>query len=149
MACEFLGPLRNAGLGQQPDVYKCSNPGVAYSACTLANPTGHIFKGKTLSSCDTCPLFKASKSDVHAPSASLPPLVVRGLNFARALARWAAAGFATRSQDTIAERLAICQECPHFVKNHCAKCGCACVEKNRLMNKLALASEKCPIGKWE
>ena len=78
----------------------------------------------------------------------LPPLLVRGLNFAAAMFRWVAAGRPVRSQSEIDERLAICQSCPQLVENVCQKCGCACVEENSVLNKLALATEKCPIGKW-
>ena len=80
---------------------------------------------------------------------TLPPLFIRGLNFAGAMARHAASGFKRCSKTQISERLAICQACPHLVDNHCQLCGCACIETNQLMNKLALESEKCPLGKWK
>lgn len=78
----------------------------------------------------------------------LPPLLIRGWNFARAMTRWAGSGFEMRTQEEINERLVICQACPHLVNDHCNLCGCACVEKNQAMNKLALKTESCPIGKW-
>ena len=81
--------------------------------------------------------------------AVIPPLWIRGLNFATAMARWAAAGMPRRTQAEIDERLAICQSCPELVDNHCGKCGCACVETNQVMNKLALSTEACPLGKWK
>jgi hypothetical protein len=77
-----------------------------------------------------------------------PSLIIRGWNFAAAMARWTLAGMPRRTQAEIDERLAICQACPFLHNNHCTKCGCACVEQNRLINKLALATEKCPEGKW-
>ncbi len=83
-----------------------------------------------------------------SPAAEGPSLVIRGWNFAAAMARWTLAGMPRRNQAEIDERLAICQACPHLHNNHCTKCGCACVEQNRLVNKLALATEKCPEGKW-
>ena len=82
------------------------------------------------------------------PAQSAPPLIVRGWNFATAIARWTLAGMPRRSQAEIDARLAICQACPFLQNDHCTKCGCACVEQNRLINKLALATEKCPEGKW-
>lgn len=75
-------------------------------------------------------------------------MIIRGWNFAAAMARWTLAGWPRRTQEEIDTRLAICQACPHLENDHCNQCGCACVETNRLMNKLALASEKCPLGKW-
>jgi hypothetical protein len=82
------------------------------------------------------------------PNPTQPSLMIRGWNFAAAMARWTLAGMPRRTQAEIDERLAICQACPHLHNNHCTKCGCACVEQNRLVNKLALATEKCPEGKW-
>jgi hypothetical protein len=79
----------------------------------------------------------------------LPPLLIRGLNFAGAISRYTKNGFRRRSQQEIEERLAICQACPQFIDNHCRICGCPCIETNQLMNKLALASEACPLGKWK
>ena len=79
----------------------------------------------------------------------LPPLIIRGVNFASAMFRWASSGMPRRTQAEIDERLAICQICPHLVDNHCQVCGCPCVETNQLINKLALATEACPLGKWK
>lgn len=78
-----------------------------------------------------------------------PPLLIRGWNFAVAMTRWTLAGMPRRSQDEIEERLAICQGCEHLVDNQCNQCGCLCVESNHLINKLALTTERCPVGKWE
>lgn len=78
----------------------------------------------------------------------LPPLIIRGLNFASAMARWTLAGFPRRAPEEIAARLAVCESCPHFAKNHCTHCGCACVETDQILNKLALATETCPDGRW-
>ncbi len=79
----------------------------------------------------------------------MPPMIIRGINFAGAMFRWAASGLPRRSQAEIDERLAICQACPQLVDNHCNLCGCACIETNQLMNKLALSTEQCPLGKWK
>jgi uncharacterized protein (DUF885 family) len=97
---------------------------------------------------ETTPLivFEAS---VGAKESDTPTLMIRGINFATALIRWASSGMQRRSQQEIEERLAICQACPQFIDNHCRVCGCPCIETNQLMNKLALASEACPLGKWK
>ena len=91
----------------------------------------------------------STRSAAPEQDSSLPPILIRGLNFASAMARHAANGFKRCSKKQIDERLAICQSCPHLVDNHCQLCGCACIETNQLMNKLALASEACPLGKWK
>jgi len=87
---------------------------------------------------------------LHAPvMPPVPPsLVIRGWNFAAAMARWTLAGMPRRTQEEIDERLAICQACDFLQNDHCTKCGCACVESNRLINKLSLSTENCPDGKW-
>lgn len=82
-------------------------------------------------------------------SNSSPPILILGWNFASAITRWTLAGMPRRTQAEIDERLAICQACPFLVDNHCNRCGCACVEQNQLINKLALATEKCPENKWD
>ncbi|WP_397568535.1 DUF6171 family protein [Schlesneria sp. T3-172] len=78
-----------------------------------------------------------------------PSVWIRGWNFANAMARHAATGFSRAADTVIEERLSICQRCPHLVDQHCQLCGCPCIAENQLLNKLALASESCPLGKWK
>lgn len=76
--------------------------------------------------------------------------LIRGWNFTMAMAKWTAAGMKMRSQAEIDARLKICQACPYLDRQStCTVCGCACVETNQVLNKLAIATEKCPMGKWE
>lgn len=67
--------------------------------------------------------------------------------YATALAKHAADGFRQSSPDTIARRLSICQSCVHFnATGSCGICGCNCNNNpNSLVNKLAMASESCPL----
>jgi len=95
------------------------------------------------------PLEKATPQPPRAAQPEIPSLIIRGWNFAAAMTRWTLAGMPRRTQAEIDERLAICQACPFLVDNHCNRCGCACVEQNQLINKLALATEKCPENKWD
>ena len=81
-------------------------------------------------------------------NATLPPLLIRGLNFAAAMSKHALDGFRRCSKKQIEARLEICEGCPQLIDNHCGLCGCACIEENRLTNKLALKSSECPIQKW-
>lgn len=79
-----------------------------------------------------------------------PNWLIRGWNFTAAMAKWTAAGRPMRTQDEIDARLKICQACPYLDRqSNCTVCGCACVETNQVLNKLAIATEKCPKGKWE
>lgn len=100
--------------------------------------------------------FPAARSEIlvsrlarHESNQTPPSFWIRGWNFANAMARHVASGFARCSKEVIEERLAICQACPHLVDQHCQLCGCACVAENQLINKLALTSEACPLGKWK
>lgn len=79
-------------------------------------------------------------------NAELPSLASRVWNFAGAMTHWAASGFPTRSQEQIEERMAICQACPLLQNNVCQKCGCSV---DGLINKLAVATEACPDGRWK
>ncbi len=92
---------------------------------------------------------ESASIELNTNDQSLPPPFIRGLNFASAMVRWTSSGMPRRTQAEIDERLTICQACPHFVDNHCRVCGCPCVETNQLINKLALATEACPLGKWK
>lgn len=89
---------------------------------------------------------KAAEQEAEA---ALPPLLIRGCNFAAAMAKWALCGFPLRPKQSIAKLLKICEQCDHFDSHHkrCRQCGC-CVETGTLISKLTLASEHCPEGKW-
>lgn len=80
-----------------------------------------------------------------------PSGVAQAAKFAAALIKWARAGLPTRTPEEIEERLVICQACPHFdgKQERCRKCGC-CLggQRSGWRNKLAYATEECPIGKW-
>lgn len=75
-------------------------------------------------------------------------------NYAKALAKWTAAGMPKRDQAEIDRLFAICNSCEHFVNDsrpHCGLCGCSCGEgDNPLANKLAMGTEHCPLDppKW-
>lgn len=47
-------------------------------------------------------------------------------------------------KNTVENRRAICEECPHLRKplNQCAECGCFVGLKSKLRKA------QCPIGKW-
>lgn len=81
----------------------------------------------------------------------MPGPVKRAARYSKAVARWIAAGRPTRSQDEIDALLAICQGCEHFNADAsaCRRCGCNLNnQRSGLTNKLAMATEHCPLGKW-
>ncbi|WP_373650578.1 hypothetical protein [Schlesneria sp. DSM 10557] len=93
-------------------------------------------------------MVSAATADLDAAMAKAPSLLIKTWNFGRAMAWNAFHGFPRSGEALIKRRLTICQSCEHLRESHCQLCGCACVEANRLMNKLAHAGSACPIGKW-
>jgi len=81
------------------------------------------------------------------PQPDLPPILIRGLNFAASMARWTLSGFAMATEETISKRVKICQACPWYRNERCGKCGC-CIENGIIVNKTSLATETCPEGYW-
>ena len=103
-----------------------------------------LLGSKDSSACEGSILHDDVSLDMSPPI----PLWVRGWNFATAMARHATNGFKRSSPELLETRLAQCQACPELENDHCKLCGCACVAENRFLNKIALESEKCPLGKW-
>jgi hypothetical protein len=71
-------------------------------------------------------------------------------HYAQAVARWTLAGWPMRSGESVRRLLAICEsQTDCYADGHCLKCGCK-VNNWRfpLANKLKMAGEKCPLGKW-
>lgn len=86
-----------------------------------------------------------------ATSPPLPGIIKRAGQYAKAIARWTAAGSPTRTQAEIDGLLAVCRGCRQYNAQHaaCAKCGCNVnSQASGLANKLAMATEHCPLRKW-
>src|SRR5688572_25002689 len=78
-------------------------------------------------------------------------VVTIGRNFSKALANHVVDGFDKRSQQEIDHIMDIyCSGCSFFNGTACThiNCGCNVNREERFLNKLAWASEKCPIGLW-
>lgn len=76
-----------------------------------------------------------------------PSMLTRAMNFTAAMSKWALAGMPVRNQDQVDELLVICKSCPEYRDQMCTKCGCPSGKKP-VLDKLVLATEKCPLGKW-
>lgn len=86
-----------------------------------------------------------------APRAAItdgPSLLQKAKNLAVSAAGHVAAGMPQASDEEIARRFAICQQCEQFDGAACRKCGCGISRERRFFSKLSWAAEKCPIGKW-
>jgi hypothetical protein len=74
--------------------------------------------------------------------------LTRAARFARAMGTWVMAGMPVVTPEEYQRRIDICIQCPMFGgetsigKIACKKCGCSGL-------KLRMATEKCPMGKWE
>lgn len=72
-----------------------------------------------------------------------------GKNFINARQKWIEAG---RPFRPLKERRRIfnqiCKTCEHFTGKRCEVCGCFIDETRDNINKLAWATEECPVGKW-
>ena len=78
-----------------------------------------------------------------------PSLPQQAASLGKSLVNWTASGFSPTPPDILATREATCRACPEWdaaaLNNtgRCAKCGCS------TWAKLPMASERCPLGKWE
>lgn len=106
--------------------------------------------------CDTCgwhgvvrawPLRCRCGATYAEPSQ--PSLLQQAGSYVAAVTGWVASGSPLRSQEEVDRLLAICQACEHYRAGVCVLCGCT-VDRRRSgwRNKLAMATESCPAGKW-
>ena len=69
--------------------------------------------------------------------------------FGLSVANFSLSGFTTTPPDILATREATCRACPEWDADalnntgRCRKCGCS------TWAKLRMATERCPIGKWD
>ena len=72
--------------------------------------------------------------------------------YTRALSRWIKAGRPVRSEEEIEWIFeAHCKPCEAFDEesSSCLHCGCRVnLAKSAPLNKIAMATEECPLGKW-
>lgn len=73
----------------------------------------------------------------------------------QSLERWQKAGSPSRPAERVLEIFTTCQGCEHFQPDpnlpqagECNACGCRLSQEVEPWNKIALATEGCPIGKW-
>lgn len=105
---------------------------------------------QTLTTLDQLKLAPAHRPAAGSTSA-MPAPVARAAHYTSAVARWIAAGKPRRTQEEIDHLFAVCQACEHFSQkvSACRLCGCRINRNHRALgNKLAMATEQCPFGKW-
>ena len=83
------------------------------------------------------------------PTTQPPPLLTQARTALGAAGRFLASGFAPTPPDILAEREATCRACPEWdaealnATGRCRKCGCL------TWAKIRMATEACPLGKWQ
>jgi hypoxanthine phosphoribosyltransferase len=113
--------------------------------CVICDP-----EGTNLIPCGTPRVCKGPNSNVIYTPPTSPTFFEKIINYSKAVTTHISSGMETRSQEEIERIYKICEACPHFVNNSCALCGCTISKNpNAFRNKVAMASEQCPIGKWQ
>jgi hypothetical protein len=116
---------------------KSSNSGYIEGLLKLGEINGDFFEIKQ----ESLYLFNQKSNEVN--------LLNQGIKLVNGVTRWAESGFAKTPDDTLKERLKICNDCEFWDAKgfkgtgKCTKCGCS------TWAKLRMATERCPIGKWE
>lgn len=83
---------------------------------------------------------------------SMPTMRQKYANYIAARKAWKEAGKPRRTEGQIKEIYEICKSCPKLRKDVCTHASCGChISPNpkAFFNKLAWATEKCPLGKWQ
>ena len=100
--------------------------------------------------CAYC-ISRGENTPEHAAKlkATPPSLPQQAANLGKALVNWTASGFSPTPPDILATREATCRACPEWdaaALNNTGRCRiCKC----STWAKLRMATERCPLGKWE
>jgi len=91
----------------------------------------------------------------HAALLVAPTLVTRVQSFAEATAQWIAAGRPVRDETQVLRIYDnVCGPCERREATDdpdvswCQQCGCRLGRGGQVLNKILLATEHCPLGKW-
>lgn len=117
--------------------------------------------------CSACQLYLSRADyreiwDAPEPSAievAQPPgLLRKAASFRDSYSQWKEAGKPRTPPEDMLRRREICNACEFLDKasDSCLRCGCPLKEAGLLVSlltdapgKLEMATEKCPVGKWE
>ena len=116
------------------------------NSCGLGLHGGRPSKG----TCALC-IERGENTPEHAAriKAAPPSLPQQAASLGKSLVNWTSSGFAPTPPDILTAREATCRACPEWdaqaLNNtgRCRKCGCS------TWAKIRMATERCPIGKWE
>lgn len=101
--------------------------------------------------CEVCGYITKLENAYRKCGIRKPNLTTRIMNFLPALTSHLMTGSRKTTQEEMAQRLAVCKECPLFMANTCThdSCGCNIKDTQVFLNKLYWADQKCPLDKWE
>jgi hypothetical protein len=134
---------------------------VVYYICQ--NPNSKHYNAKLSGGfCDKCNKYELKTTPIHkGVSESTPPtatgpkapnIVRRALSYAEAIVEWNAAGKPERSNEEVQGIFQqLCRPCKRFnaEKQMCLDCGCRVADSGYvLFNKIKMATQHCPKGKW-
>lgn len=116
------------------------------NSCGLGLHGGRPSKG----TCAKC-IERGENTPEHAAQvkANPPSLPQQAASLGKSLLNWTTSGFAPTPPEILAAREATCRACPEWdssalnATGRCRKCGCS------TWAKIRMASESCPLGKWE
>lgn len=92
--------------------------------------------------------------NLHPCEPYLLKYVLRVFRFLYAMYKWLIRSRTLLPYDSINMRYSICVNCPAFTYDTkretsvCGICLCRINERRSMFNKLAIPTEKCPIGRW-
>lgn len=113
--------------------------------------------GDELYQCKVCGLKIHSKdpskiyATCHGEPRRKPSIFQQATNYAKAVARHISNGMETRSDVEVSDILSTCRKCEDYLpeESRCRVCGCRLSNgESAFTNKLRMASEKCPKGRW-
>ncbi len=86
------------------------------------------------------------------PPSNAPSLLKRAITYANAVSEWVATGRPERDAQQTAEIYERhCKLCSRYdpANGMCRACGCRVADKGlALTNKIRMATQHCPLGKW-
>jgi len=117
-----------------------------YPACEFRINTGKLTCGVTGLEVDKEICTRCAKDS----KMETPNLMQKAVSYAKAVRRWVAAGKPERTQEEVeAIYEEHCSKCALFRNGVCNACGCpASTDQPPLRNKLRMATEACPLGRF-
>ncbi len=131
----------------------CECPVAGYCERYKRQMTGRVHEICRGENIDPAKAAKYRANWARAASGQTPSMIGRAANFIAAEARWIAAGSPMRTEAAVLQIYDQCSGCDQFTpagegRAWCKSCGCRLSNQVEPLNKIALATEGCPLAKW-